>query len=216
MSRGGRKPNSYARREPHREPYDVVLIVCEGAKSEPAYFRGLRSAYRLSNANIFVTPADGSDPMSIVKFAEDNRERSPNEFDRVFCVFDRNGHTNYDEALARIANSDAGRRGKLQAITSWPCFEIWVLLHFRYSTAPFSRTASKSSCDSAIAELLEFFPAYTKGRQTVFEELADRMSTAIGHAKRLQAHNAGCGSMNPSTRIHDLVEYLIGIKQSGA
>lgn len=214
MRHGARRPNTYARRRPQREPYDVVLIVCEGAKSEPAYFRGLRIAYRLSNANIHVMPADGSDPMSIVTFAENEIARSRNGYDKAFCVFDRNGHANYKAALVRIANSPSGRTGKLQAITSWPCFEVWLLLHFRYSSAPFNRTASESSCDRAIRELLKVFPAYTKGHKTIFEELANQMSSAITNAKRLHAHNMSCNSSNPSTRIHTLVEYLIGIKSS--
>jgi hypothetical protein len=208
----GRRPKSYARRPPRREPYDVVLIVCEGAKSEPAYFNGLRAAHRLSSANIHVMSARGSDPMSIVAFAEN--EMATNEYDKAFCVFDRNGHTNYDAALARIARSPLGRTGKLKAITSWPCFEIWLLLHFRYSTGPFNRAGSESSCDRAIKELLTFLPEYTKGRQTIFDELASQMPTAITNAKRLRTHNSRSSSTNPSTRIHTLVGYLIKIKRS--
>lgn len=213
MRHSGRRPNSYARRGPQQEPYDMVLIVCEGMKSEPAYFRGLQAAYRLSSANIHVMSANGSDPMSIVKFAEVEMKRM-NEYDRAFCVFDRNGHTNYDAALDRIDSSPDGQTGKLQAITSWPCFEIWLLLHFRYSTAPFNCAGSESSCDRATRELLKFFPDYTKGRQTIFEDLAGQMSSAITHAKQLHAHNKNCRALNPSTRIHTLVEYLIGIRSA--
>lgn len=37
-----------------REPYDVVLIVCEGSKTEPAYFTALKNELRLSSANISI------------------------------------------------------------------------------------------------------------------------------------------------------------------
>ncbi len=37
MGRNPRTAASYARRGPQRELYDVVLIVCEGAKTEPYY-----------------------------------------------------------------------------------------------------------------------------------------------------------------------------------
>ena len=70
MARRRRTAADYARRGPAREPYDLVLIVCEGTKTEPFYFDGLRVAERLSSANIKVTPAVGSDPMSIVQYAE--------------------------------------------------------------------------------------------------------------------------------------------------
>jgi len=74
-----RGPKSYLRRGPTREPYPTVVIVCEGKKTEPAYFEGLKIAYGLSNANIRVTPADGSDPMSVVAFAENELQ---NGYDR--------------------------------------------------------------------------------------------------------------------------------------
>src|SRR5262245_61619376 len=113
MARRLRLPSSYARRQPIREPYDSVLLVCEGAKSEPAYFTSLRGAYRLSSANIHVMSPAGTDPMTIVRFAEGRVA----QYDKVFCIFDRNGHANYDEALATIAASVHRRSGKLNAVT---------------------------------------------------------------------------------------------------
>ena len=82
-----RRPEGYARRSPSREPYDVVLIVCEGAKTEPRYFKGLQVEYGLSNANIVITPADRNDPMGIVLLAE--QKMSDDDYDRAFCIFDR-------------------------------------------------------------------------------------------------------------------------------
>lgn len=88
--RKSRSSNTYCRKEAIREPYDVVLIVCEGEKTEPGYFEGLKKAHRLSSANIKVVSGEGSDPVSIVKHAL--RECQKGGYDRVFCVFDRNGH----------------------------------------------------------------------------------------------------------------------------
>jgi RloB-like protein len=46
------------------------LIVCEGEKTEPQYLDGVKLAFKLSSANIRVTSAAGTDPVSIVRFAE--------------------------------------------------------------------------------------------------------------------------------------------------
>ena len=116
--RRGRQPRSYERRAPMREPYDVVLIVCEGAKTEPAYFIRLREIYRLASTNVYVTPANGTDPMSVFTFAEDKLD----DFDRIYCVFDRDSHENYDAALVRVAELKAKGNADVIAITSWPCF----------------------------------------------------------------------------------------------
>jgi len=43
---------SLKRRKPVREVYDVVLILCEGTKTEPNYLCDIRNDYRLNSANI--------------------------------------------------------------------------------------------------------------------------------------------------------------------
>jgi hypothetical protein len=116
MASQRRKASTYARRGPTREPYDLVLIVCEGTKTEPSYFTRLRIAHGLSNVNVRVESAPGTDPMTIVTFGEG----AIAENDRVYCVFDRNGHANYDAAVTRIEQSEAGRTGRLFAIRADP------------------------------------------------------------------------------------------------
>jgi hypothetical protein len=203
-----RTAGSYARRGPVREPYDRVLIVCEGEKTEPHYFGGLRRHYRLSSANIEITPANGTDPISIVTFAQARL----GDYDRTFCVFDRDGHQNYDAAVARAAQSAEGKQGKFVAITSWPCFEFWLLLHFGYSAAPFHRAGKKSSGDQAIAKLATHIPGYNKGLKNIYDLLAPKTTDAIQNAMRLQRENTRTRSSNPSTRAHELVQYLITLK----
>ncbi|MBF0560701.1 MAG: RloB domain-containing protein [Alphaproteobacteria bacterium] len=207
-----RSAKSFDRGAPRREPYDHILIVCEGKKTEPSYFRGLIRALRLSSANIEITPANGSDPMSVVSFAE-NKNRA-DKYDKVYCVFDRNGHTNYDDALEKIAKSELGRAGKMQAITSWPCFEVWLLLHYRLSEAPIVATGSRSSCDMAINELKQYLPEYTKGHGTIYNGTAHNLNLAIFHADILEKRNKETNSKNPATSVHILVKHLLSIKES--
>ena len=161
-----RRFKSYKRGEPVREPYDSVLIVCEGSKSEPNYLRALCVDQQLSAVNVRVVASPGSDPMSVVNYALGEvakavRDKLP--YDRVYCVFDRDGHSNYDQAIATIKNSTAGKQGAAFAITSLPCFEVWVLLHFTYSDAPFGASGGRSSCDNVIRKIKEHFPEYSKG-----------------------------------------------------
>jgi hypothetical protein len=97
-----RQPKSYRRRNPQREPYDYVLIVCEGEKTEPNYFHGLRRAYALSSANIEIVRPPAHDPLNIVAYAE--KRLIEGSYDRAYCVFDRNGRAGFDTALRNIVN----------------------------------------------------------------------------------------------------------------
>lgn len=211
MAMPRRPPNSYARRSPTREPYDYVLIVCEGSKTEPNYLKELRIKRQLGNANIEICRPPGNDPMSIVEFAEKRIKKD--DFTRGYCVFDRDGHTNYDQALRMISELTNGQSGKLRAITSVPCFEIWPLLHFRYSSAPFEPIGRQSACDRVMAELKKYFPDYVKGLPSLFNKLEDRLNNALKHAKMLTEHNNSTGSKNPSTGMHELVQYLCNLKK---
>lgn len=212
---GRRKPRparEYRRRGPTREPYDVVLIVCEGKKTEPEYFEGLKKACRLNSANIKVVPSDyGNDPVSVVKYALDEYRKGG--YDRVFCVFDRDGHANYHDALDRAASSPAGRKGRLEAITSVPCFELWILLHFMYAAAPFVKTGNKSACDNVIDAVRDHLPEYQKAMMGVFERLEPHTDRAVTHADRLARHNRDTASENPATKVHELVKYLRALKK---
>jgi len=200
---------SLRRQKARRAPYDIVLIVCEG-KTEKNYFSGLRDFYKLSNANIIICDdRHGSDPLSVVNCAIDNYKKDKG-YDRVYCVFDRDKHNTFHDALQKLKHSRCKR--KLHGIISEPCFEFWMLLHYKYTTQPFCAAGDESNCDKVISALKEFMPDYQKGDRNVFEKTKAMTDTAINHAKKVMQYHQTSGTKNPSTGIYLLVEYLSGIK----
>ncbi len=206
-----RGAKSLQRKKPKREPYDYVLIVCEGSKTECRYLQDLVADLHLNSANIRITGNCGSAPISVVQAAIDwfNADR---DYDRVYCLFDRDDHASYQQALDRIATTRLKRtngrkingQARFKAITSIPCFEYWLLLHFEYTTSPFAPTAQASPCKQIIAilEKKQYLAGYTKGMGGLYARTRSRLATAESNAaKALQAaHHAGTD--NPSTRIH--------------
>jgi hypothetical protein len=206
-----RNASAYRRKGPTKEPYDVVLIVCEGSKTEPNYFKGLRAAYKLSSTNVDIVPPEyGNDPVSIVRFAES--QLSNDTYDRAYCVFDRDGHVNYTDALRFVSESAFGRANRLVAIPSVPCFEVWLLLHYRFSDAPFVGAGGLSPCDQVIRALKEHLRDYAKGRKDTFRQLQPLLEIALQNADLLSRNNINSGSENPATKIHDLVQYLRNLR----
>ena len=205
-----RSPRSPRRRKETREPYDRVLIVTEGTKTEPSYFADLVAHYRLNTANVAVVPSErGSDPGTVVATALSLRDEEValgDAYDRVYCVFDRNGHTNFDTA-SRQAEAE-----NLLLARSWPCFEFWLLLHFAFTRAPFGRTGARSPCDNCIVALRRHFTDYRKAMPGVFDRLVSQLETAKAHARRALDDAAGDDEWNPSTEMHRLVEYLQVLK----
>lgn len=206
-----RKAELLRRQRATKAPYDVILIVCEGAKTEPNYFTELKKAFRLSNANVRIC-GRGSDPLSVVDFAIKTFRCEP-EFDRVYCVFDRDRHTTYNAALDKVKRTRLGKGSKIFAIPSVPCFEFWLLLHFAYTTRPFDAPAGDSICAKVIEELINHLPAYQKGDHDIFNKIQDKLDNAITNARSVEQYHQTSGTDNPSTRVHSFVEYLRDLKK---
>ena len=208
-----RKAESLHRRKAMRAPYDVVLIVCEGSKSEPNYFKGLKDSLRLSSANIiFADNTTGSDPLSVVNAAIKEFNKDPS-YDRVYCVFDKDKHATYASALDKIRSTRLKNGAELHAITSIPCFEIWVLLHYIYTTTSFCAAGNDSNCALVISKLKTYIPDYEKGNRNIFKTVERKLPDALTRANQLEEFHKTSGTDNPSTNIHELVEYLMNLKK---
>ena len=210
-----RKAKDLARRAAKRAPYETILIVCEGTKTECNYLRDFCRIYKLNTANIIVISATrGSAPISIINYAIEYAENTL-DIDHVICLFDRDEHQSYQQALDKIKNHkprrNAKSKPKYHAITSTPCFEIWLLLHFTYSTRAFYKSGNKSAGDNLIDALREYMPRYVKNTSNLFSQLQEKLPIAIQHAKQLTAYNQETKSVNPSTNVNELMERLINL-----
>ena len=210
--RKARRAASHQRQRAKRAPHERVLIVCEGEKTEPNYFRGLRAAFGINTMNVVIADKKrGLDPKRLVEYALEEY-RKDSDFEHVFCVFDRDKHATYDDALDKIRKTRMKAGTKLHAITSIPCFEIWLLLHFTFTTRSFCSATDDSNCALVMSDLDQFMPGYSKGGTDVFMG-NERLQTAIDNAKQLEEFHKTSGTDNPSTRIYKVVEFLRGLKR---
>lgn len=211
MEKRFRTAKALQRRGAVRQPYDRVLIVCEGSRTEPRYFKEMVNDLRLSSANIEVTGDSGSAPQSVVSYAIRRFEEDPT-FDQVYCVVDRDGHARFDEALERVRNKTLVKRAQgrslgpatFTAIPSIPCFEYWLLLHFTYTTAPLPRY-------SDVEPLLKAqpgFESYGKGSTNVYELTKAKLPQALSNADRSNAVAEEAQTDNPTTKIPIIVRAL--------
>ena len=207
------KVKQLQRAKESRKPYDKVLIVCEGEKTEPYYLIALRDHLKLSQANIKIDPNCDSSPTSVVKYAKELiKESLKNPYDHVFCVIDRDRHSDFNTAIAQI-NGYKNKDTKLHAIVSNPCFEFWILLHFNYTTKLFG-TSGDSPCINLIKKNLKvFIEDYKKGDKAIMPTIIKSgLEMAIVNAKRANKTAKKNGSDNPTTQMDELVNYLKNLK----
>jgi hypothetical protein len=213
---------SLRRRQAFRETYKRVLVVCEGARTEVSYFRELLRVLQLVSVDVEIC-AEGSAPISVVAHAEARcRAEGATEdagYDAVFCVFDRDAHESYEEAKMRIL--EARKTGVFPkvaqyAITSVPCFEYWLLIHFQFSRSPFASGTGKSAAERVVASLrkIQGFEHYDKVLTAqMLQQLTAKVGTAERNASLALKDAENTGEMNPSTMVHELVAYLRSLRQ---
>lgn len=200
-----RQKNERARNKRH-------LIVCEGTKTEPHYFRDLLDDLGIRPQMVRIAPNDGVSPDRVVAHALALYEEDAvagDAYDTVYCVFDRDKHTTFDAAVQRIKDLTAAKQ-PFVAITSTPCFEVWLLLHFGYADQPFHAAGRKSVGDQVVSALKTKpgFAKYGKGQKGVYAQLKGKLTDAVVNADRLRKHGLATGSVNPATDVDVLIKAL--------
>lgn len=218
MSRKPRSVKDLKRQPAKFAPYDRILIVCEGSKSEPNYFDALIKELKLNTANVVVDGDSDSSPRSVVAHAKKvyQKDKKINgdeqAFDKVYCVFDTDEHPTYAEASNTLKSAQP--QNVFEAITSNPCFEFWILLHFEYTTRPIARQGERSPCDVTVGFVKKHLPDYKKGEKSIYQQIRNHTNTAIEHAKRVKLTVDNDETDNPHTLVHELVEKLRNLSES--
>jgi hypothetical protein len=204
---------SLARKIGKRAPYDVVLIVCEGTQTESNYLKALCKELRLSSANVEVIGC-GADPLTIVEVALSTFKKKNKDYDRIYCVFDKDQHTTYEASLNRIKTLK-NKNIPIYEITSVPCFEYWILLHFIETTRPYKSMGKKSSGDLLLSDVKNHIKDYHKGYNEIFAITKGKINIASQRAKEICLQQEKNCTDNPSTKMHELIEYLQRLAVSG-
>lgn len=214
-----RKKSKLERKKARIAPYPRILIVCEGTKTEPQYFKEIQQFHKLQSANIQIMPSEyGTSPHQIVQYAYDifmkgssHKKIEKKSFEKVFAIFDRDDHEKYHEALAmaQAFNKKMGKQVEFRAIASVPCFELWLLLHF-----PNENIQSPLHRNEVEKRLKRHLPDYTKGKQGLFEITKENLPLATQRARQLASLYTEHDGKNPFTSVSELVELLNSLKQN--
>jgi hypothetical protein len=129
----GRRP--LKRKVAIRPPRKTLLVFCEGEKTEPEYLHALKRQPFMRDVaavDLRVEPRhEGAAPLALVSMAADARAKAmveEAEIDEFWCVFDVEWPVNHPRLKEAI---DQARRDGIQVAVSNPCFELWLILHFR-------------------------------------------------------------------------------------
>jgi hypothetical protein len=152
-----------------------VLVVC-GGKTEQIYFNLFKQTFRFPLENINVTTTlETKNPLRVVEYAILMRQQKE-YYNAVWCVFDKDAFTDFDDAIAH-----AGRH-KIGVAFSNQAFEVWFINHFRLLESALHRNRYKDE----LGKLLVF--PYDKSRETVTKTCGailteEKVKAAIANAR---------------------------------
>ncbi|XRQ08580.1 RloB family protein [Actinomadura welshii] len=140
-----RRSGKPLKRTPGKRPeLRTIVVFCEGSNSEPEYVRALKQLPHIAKntaLELRVHP-ERSVPLPLVRMAV-QQKRDP-EVDECWCIFDvewPENHPNLLEAKALAESND------VNLAISNPCFELWLILHFKDHHAFINTTpAERLSC----------------------------------------------------------------------
>ncbi len=186
-----------------REVKQRFLIVCEGAKTEPNYFKSFRVPKNVVEIEI---KGLGENPSKLVQSAKELANQD--EYDQVWCVFDRDDWSleDFNNALIQAKSLDDNKSTNysFKVAYSNEAFELWYVLHFELLNTGIPR------CDyiRKLDRLLNH--KYHKNSEIIYAELLDKQNVAIKNATNLlqQYDPSTPVKNNPSTTVHLLVQEL--------
>ena len=189
----------------------TILVVTEGLKTEPKYLNAVANVLMIRALDFEIISPAGTDPITLTKKAielrqtrlKDSKTTRLVKYDEVWVCLDLEKpndirHQQYQQALQLPG------AGNIKFAVSYPCFEFWLLLHFKYSTAP------QACCDDMLTEVKKHLPDYVKNETPKLDY--DRyVPIAVRHAEKIRQHHATAGNIpesNPSTGVDKLIESM--------
>lgn len=152
------------------------LIVCEGAKTEPNYFKELRNKLPAKVIECVEIEGEGKNTLSLIEEIDQIRKKKEEsiqmvgrKFDYTWAVFDRDSFPadNFDNSI----NKGENMKRKINCAWSNEAFELWYLLHLEFVNAPLSREDYKTKIEKWLSSRMGAPFKYQKNREDMYEIL---------------------------------------------
>lgn len=186
------------------------LIVCEGKKTEPNYFKGLKKKINDKygrKVDVLIPEIDikgtGRNTTDLVNYTDKYVNYANKRYGEVWVVFDKDDYSDeqFDKAIKTCDYNVAW---------SNPNFELWLLSHFK-------RVNRYISKENILDELNKEFQKngldeYTKNDEKIFDKVTKdgKLHTAIRNCEYMELLNEDgqASQRNPMTKVYKIVDGL--------
>ena len=199
------------RKQGTRDQIVRFLIVCEGEKTEPNYFKAFIDNRRSEVKEVNVKGC-GCSTCQLINEAKKIREKlereRPVSFDRVWLVFDKDEFKDFNKAI-----EDAKKEG-MNCAWSNQAFELWYVLHFQYLVTGVDRKQYIEMIEDKVRKASKNkkfeYKKNDEGFYQILQEHGDE-EQAIKRAQKLRkirGEKKNYAAHNPRTEVDLLVDEL--------
>lgn len=189
----------------NRKRRNIILIGCEGNnKTEKLYFNHFN---RVQKDYVFrFVKGNDTDPLQIIDHTIESFDKEELDLDKgdlAFAVFDMDLDDRKQRKINKVLRK--AMENHVRIIRSNPCFEVWYLMHFVYSTRQFPNG------NEVITALKKYVPEYRKN-SCDFDLYHSRTKTAIENCKKLEKYHETVHPeinnklSNPMSDVYQVVE----------
>ena len=208
-----------------RDIFPLIIISCEGTRTEYQYFNGLANAikerkYQHTDIVLRILPLPksdtNSDPQSVFDLLDEFWEKHGDEYDNpiMAAVIDRDDHN----CNATIQYCREHMPFQIQLFLSSPCFEFFLLLHICDNIADaydMEKIKLNERISNAHTYMSSLIAELTHSRKDIdFErDYLDNIPRALVNAFKFETNILQIGD-SIGTNLPDFFDILNGVKQS--
>ncbi|MDE6055601.1 MAG: RloB family protein [Lachnospiraceae bacterium] len=192
------------------------LIVTEGERTEPLYFKGLQKLIKekvggivdIVEQPVIDIHGEGCSTNKLVEVTGRIVKDAKIMYQNVWVVFDKDDFEDFDKAVKE------GTEKGYNIAWSNQSFEYWLYLHFNYNDSALHRHQWNEKLDELFKQKNLGNGTYQKNYENIYEmvDLYDGVNTAIKYAKRRMAEfekgEYRPSECDPGTTVYRLVEEL--------
>lgn len=189
-----------------RKQKSKILIAAEGKnKTEKTYFSNFENGKK--PYNITYARGNNTDPLKLVKMLIkeiNNLKLDLQDDDIAYCIFDTDVDPNKNKIIEEAIQ--LAKTYNIKIITSSPCFELWFLLHYDYTTASMNN-------EDVIKRLKSHYSKYSKNCN-IYPVISSKTKIAYDRAKKLEKYQIGNSrniksvEANPHTEVYQIIDEL--------
>lgn len=212
-----RRMERQQRRHEYKTPKaNSFLIVTEGKRTEPLYFKGIQKLIKEKvggMVDVIEIPqidihGEGTATGKLIEITEKIVKEAKIIYQNIWVVFDKDDFDDFDQAI-----KDGENKGYKIAWSN-QAFEYWLYLHFFYSDSALHRDVWNEKLDDIFKQYQLGDCTYKKNYENIYNlvDTYNGVNTAINNAKRRMASFKKDidkpSAYDPGTMVYKLVEEL--------